>query len=320
MSKFINPYEILQIPDFSPIDDIDRALNTRLREFDKIEEFTQKQHDLYALVFECYDILSNANTKSMLDDELRLRKNSNQNLKNKDPLSPLDPENIRTDEVVERELSREKTIGIEKTKNSSPFVTYFVVGLIVILLGGYYLNILNDNEDKKKQKAAQAEKIEQPVEQIKTAPQPISLIAKTTEIRDNFLYPDPIAFKDQSMIYAPDGTVFPLEAGLIPSLPLSVNGESSILVQNPHATAIFGKLIVQFSESSEPIAIRYFYIPAKQSLELFNTPSGRFQIQILTLDKPTAYVSPVFTVALYSTVKSIQKADWNYAYPPEQVF
>lgn len=173
---------------------------------------------------------------------------------------------------------------------------------------------------RKNRRLPKLKKIEQPVEQIKTAPQPISLIAKTTEIRDNVLYPDSIAFKGQSMIYAPDGTVFPLEASLIPSLPLSVNGESSILIQNPHATAIFGKLIVQFSESSEPIAIRYFYIPAKQSLELFNTPSGRFQIQVLTLDKPTAYVSPVFTVALYSTVRSIQKADWNYAYPPEQVF
>lgn len=320
MSKSINPYEILLIPDFSSIDDVEVAFNQRLREFDDIEKFTKNQADLYSLIHEAYDILSNANTKAMLDDNLRVKKITNQNLKNKDPLSPLDPKNTKTDEFVEQEYSREKTIGVEKNNKNSSFVTYFVIGIIALLIGSYFLNILNSNEDQKKPNTAQAEKVEQLQSEVKAPPQPINLIAKTTDIRDNFLYPDPIAFRDQHMIYAPDGSVFPLEASLIPSLPQTVDGESSILVQNPHATAIFGKLIVQFTESTEPMAIRYFYIPAKQSLELFKTPSGKFQIQILTLDKPTAYVSPVFTVPLYSTLRTIQKADWNYAYPPEQVF
>ncbi len=74
MSKSINPYEILLIPDFSSIDDVEVAFNQRLREFDDIEKFTKNQADLYSLIHEAYDILSNANTKAMLDDNLRVKK------------------------------------------------------------------------------------------------------------------------------------------------------------------------------------------------------------------------------------------------------
>ena len=320
MSKPINPYEILQILDFSAIEDVEAAFHSRLREFDEIKKFTKNQSELYALIHEAYDILSNANTKAMLDDDLRVRKITNQNLKSKDYLSPHDPQNTKTDKVEEVELSQDKTIGIQKTKNNSSFGIYLFIGILAIIIGGYFLNILNNSDDKKKQKSAQTLKTEQVQPEAKAPPEPIGLIANTTNIRDNILYPDPIAFRDQHMIYAPDGSIFPLEAGLLPSLPQSVDGESSIVVQNPHSTAIFGKLVVQFTESTEPMVIRYFYIPSKQSLELFKTPSGRFQIQILTLDKPTAYVSPLFTVPLYSTIRVIQKADWAYAYPPEKVF
>lgn len=318
MSKSMNPYEILQIDDFSSQEVVEAAFHQRISEFDGIDKLTKKQTDLYTLIHESYDILSNQNTKKMFDDELRLKSLSNQNVRINDHLSPLDDQNIKTDDIEEKELSHEKTIGI-KGKSNNGFSTNLFFGLVALLIGGYLLNVLNQEADQSTDTENTA-KIEQAEKPAPEPPQPINLIAKTTEVKNNILYPDPIVFRSQNLIYAPDGSVFPLQAGLIPTLPQSVNGEGSIVVQNPHTTAIFGKLVVQFSESAEPIAIRYFYIPAKQSLELFNTPSGRFQIQILTLDKPVAYASPVFSVPLYSSTKVIQKADWAFPHAPENVF
>lgn len=316
----MNPYEILQIDDFSSQEEVEAAFHQRVAEFDGIEKLTKKQTELYTLIHESYDILSNQNTKKMYDDDLRLKNIANQNVRINDHLSPLDDENSKSDEVETVELSREKKIGIKGKNTSNNFNSYFFYGIVVLLIGGYFFSVVNkENSDQQanKQKAAEVENTEKPVQE---PPQPINLIANTTDIKDNVLYPDPVVFGGQNLIYAPDGSVFPLQAGLIPTLPQTVNGEGSIVVQNPHATAIFGKLVVQFSEASEPMAIRYFYIPAKQSLELFKTPSGRFQIQILTLDKPVAYVSPIFTVPLYSTNRVIQKADWAFPHAPETVF
>lgn len=318
MSKSMNPYEILQIDDFSSQEVVEAAFHQRISEFDGIDKLTKKQIDLYTLIHESYDILSNQNTKKMFDDELRLKSLSNQNVRINDHLSPFDDQNIKTDDIEEKELSHEKTIGI-KGKSNNGFSTNLFFGLVALLIGGYLLNVLNQEADQSTDTENTA-KIEQAEKPAPEPPQPINLIAKTTEVKNNILYPDPIVFRSQNLIYAPDGSVFPLQAGLIPTLPQSVNGEGSIVVQNPHSTAIFGKLVVQFSESAVPIAIRYFYIPAKQSLELFNTPSGRFQIQILTLDKPVAYASPVFSVPLYSSTKVIQKADWAFPHAPENVF
>lgn len=319
MSKSMNPYEILQIEDFSSQEEVEIAFHQRVAEFNNIEKLTKKQTELYTLIHESYDILSNQSTKKMLDDDLRLKNLANQNVRINDHLSPLDDENSQTDDVETIELSRNKTIGI-KGNNKKNFGSYFFYGLIIILIGSYFLNVLNkDNADKeaKKEKVAKVENTEKTAQE---PVQPIHLIANATDIKDNILYPDPVAFSSQNLIHAPDGSVFPIQAGLIPSLPQTVDGESSIVIQNPHATAIFGKLVVQFTESSEAMAIRYFYIPAKQSLELFKTPSGRFQIQILTLDKPIAYVSPIFTVPLYSSSRVIQKADWAFPHAPETVF
>lgn len=318
MSKSMNPYEILQIEDFSSQEEVETAFHQRVAEFDGIEKLTKKQTELYTLIHESYDILSNQNTKKMFDDDLRLRNIANQNVRINDHLSPLDDENSKTDDVETIELSREKTIGVKGNKKN--FSSYFFYGLIIILIGGYLLNVLNKGnveKDTKKEKSAKVSNTEKPAQE---PVQPINLIANATEVKDNILYPDPVVFSSQNLIHAPDGSVFPIQAGLIPSLPQTVDGESSIVIQNPHSTAIFGKLVVQFTESSEAMAIRYFYVPAKQSLELFKTPSGRFQIQILTLDKPIAYVSPIFTVPLYSSSRVIQKADWAFPHAPETVF
>lgn len=317
MSNSMNPYEILQIEDFSSEEQVEYAFHERVREFDGIDKLTKKQIELYTLIHESYDILSNQNTKKMLDDDLRLKTLSNQNIRINENLSPLDDVNSKTDHTEKKELSRGKILGSKAT--SKGFGNNLFYGFAILLIGGYLLNTLNQGSEQK-QDSDKVEKVQNIAKPIQAPPQPINLIADTTTIKNNVLYPDPIVFRSQNLIYAPDGSVFPLQAGLIPTLPQSVNGEGSIVVQNPRSTPIFGKLVVQFSESAEPVAIRYFYIPAKQTLELFKTPSGRFQIQILTLDRPIAFVSPIFNVPLYSSTRVIQKADWAYPQSPETVF
>lgn len=317
MSNLINPYEILKIDDFASEETIENAFRERVREFDEYSNLTKKQTDLYSRIHEAYDLLSNQNTKKMIDDDLRLRNNNKQNIRVTEHLSPHDEVNLAQDTIEEEELSREKNIVIGPKNNKSlvTFILYAVIGMAVLF---FFLNIMKGNDQ-----AQQANQTKEPSKEESAAPeppQPINLIANATDIQNNILYPDPVVFKQQNLIFAPDGSVFPLDAQLISTLPQTSSGAGSIVVQNPHPTAIFGKLVVKYTESTEAMVIRYFYIPSKQSLEIFNTPNGTFQIQILTLDKPVAYVSPTFNVPLYSEARTIQKADWAFPHNPETVF
>jgi hypothetical protein len=45
----MNPYEILQIDDFSSQEEVEAAFHQRVAEFDGIEKLTKKQTDLYTL-------------------------------------------------------------------------------------------------------------------------------------------------------------------------------------------------------------------------------------------------------------------------------
>ena len=319
MSNSVNPYEILKIDDFSSEEVIEEAFAKRLDEFKYIETLTKKQSNLYALIHEAYNILSNQNTRKMVDDELRLKSMSLQNIRVAENLSPLDKANSNSDIHEEKELSHDKNIILGK-KDNKTFFTYVLYGIVALFVGSFFLKIINNEKPDAKQQISQNAKEQTKENEVVEAPQPINLIAKATDIQNNIFYPDPIVFKQQNLIYAPDGSVFPLQAQLISSLPQTSAGQGSIVVQNPHPTAIFGKLIVRYTESTEPKVIRYFYIPAKETLELFNTPNGTFQIQILTLDKPVAFVSPTFNVPLYSEVRTMQIADWAYPHNPETVF
>jgi hypothetical protein len=319
MSNPLNPYEILKIEDFSSEEIIEAAFHKRLDEFKDIETFTKKQSNLYAMIHDAYNLLSNQNTRKMVDDELRLKSMSLQNIRIAENLSPLDHNNSSSDIHQEIELSHEKNIIIGKKDNKS-FFTYILYGVVGILVVIFFLKIINNGKPEDKKQISPNVSNQQKENEIPDPPQPINLIAKATDIQNNILYPDPIVFKQQNLIYAPDGSVFPLHAQLIASLPQTSAGQGSIVIQNPHPTAIFGKLIVRYTESTEPKVIRYFYIPAKETLELFNTPNGTFQIQILTLDKLAAFVSPTFNVPLYSEVRTTQIADWAYPHNPESVF
>lgn len=318
MSKPLNPYEVLQIDDFSTVEEVEEAFAIRVREFDGIEKFSKKQAELYSSIHSAYDILTSQNTKNMVDEDLRLKNSKNQNIRVAENLSPHDEANIEAIKE-EKELSRKKTIGI-KGKSTSSAPKYIFYSLFACLIAFYFLNFSKSKDTTSNQEQTTQTEKKPTEEQVKSPPQQINLIAKASQIRNNVLYPDPNLFKKANLIHAPDGSVFPIEAGLIASLPQTTDGQGSIVIQNPHPTAVFGKLIVQFTESTEPMAIRYFYIPAKQTLELFKTPSGRFQIQILTLDKPVAYVSPVFTIPLYNEARVIQKADWAFPHSPDSVF
>lgn len=318
MSKILNPYEILQINDFSSVEEVEKAFAKRVQEFEGLERFTKKQSELYSKIHEAYDILTNQTSKSMVDQDLRLKDAKNQNLRVIENLSPHDEANIEAP-IEEEEFSREKTIGI-KAKETTPFFKYVLYALLFCLLAYYFMSYSKNKESTKKDTESNPIENKAKEDKPKEPPQPINLIANPTQIRNNILYPDPTIFKKPNLIHAPDGSVFPIEAGLIPTLPQTTDGQGSIVIQNPHPTAIFGKLVVQFTESTEPMVIRYFYIPAKQTLEIFKTPSGRFQIQIITLDKPIAYVSPVFSIPLYNDARVVQKADWAYPHSPDTVF
>jgi hypothetical protein len=125
----------------------------------------------------------------MFDDDLRLKNISNQNVRINEHLSPLDDENSKSDDVETVELSREKKIGIKGTNNSKNLSSYFFYGIVAILIGGYFLNVIN--QDKADQEANKEKLLKSKIlkSQVQEPPQPINLIASTTDIKDNILTP-----------------------------------------------------------------------------------------------------------------------------------
>lgn len=218
MSNSVNPYEILKIDDFSSEEVIEEAFAKRLDEFKDIETLTKKQSNLYALIHEAYNILSNQNTRKMVDDELRLKSMSLQNIRVAENLSPLDKANSNSDIHEEKELSHDKNIILGK-KDNKTFFTYVLYGIVALFVGSFFLKIINNEKPDAKQQISQNAKEQTKENEVVEAPQPINLIAKATDIQNNIFYPDPIVFKQQNLIYAPDGSVFPLQAQLISSLP-----------------------------------------------------------------------------------------------------
>ncbi|NNH78807.1 hypothetical protein HLH17_14375 [Acinetobacter sp. ANC 5380] len=279
---------------------------------------SKKQIAAYSEIHDAYSLLSDQGTKTMIDLDLM---NSNHRTS-----SLIDAPSKTTEPEIEEEveLSREKTIGVAKKDNSN--ILIFAVAVVGVL-GWYYLNGSDKPKQEQIQQATTKLEIERKeqeeakkAEQARLAQQPIPLIAQPDAIENNVLYPSPKAFMDENLRFTQNGELFPTSSGLIASLPQTHQGSSSILIQNPHKSPIYGKLIVQFAESMQPIVIRNFYITASSSLEIFDTPSGKYQIQILTLGKPTAYVSPTFSIPLYSEERVTQFANWAYAYQPSSVF
>ena len=320
VSDLRNPYAVLNIPENASIEQIEEAFITTKLIYESLDKMSKKQMDAYNQLHDAYALLTDQSTKAMIDLDLSVNNHKT------NPFIDSTTENTEPEIKDDDELSREKTIGVAKKSNSNMLILLVAV---VGIGGWYYLNGSNSEDSKKEQINQATMQLEQErkkedeakkAEQARLAQQPIPLIAEPSAIQNNILYPSPQAFMDENLMFAPNGEPFPTYSSLIPSLPQTNQGKSSIFVQNPHKSPIFGKLIVQFADGMEPIAIRNFYIPASGSLEIFDTPSGKYQIQILTLVKPTAYVSPLFTIPLYSEERVSQLANWAYAYQASSVF
>lgn len=319
MNPLTNPYKVLGIPENASNDQIDQAFVEKRDYYDQLDKLSRNQQELYNHIHDAYSLLSDPNIKEMIDLDL--------NTANHNTNSMLDDVTVdHVEEDGEKELSREKTIGVKPQRSNAFPKVLIVFGLAIFGVYMYGQNSEQESSQKilEAKNQLEADKQQQlevdKAEKARLAQQPIQLIAPPNQITDNILYPSPQAFQEPDLKFTPQGELFPSYASLIPSMPQTHKGTGSILIQNPHDSAIFGKLVVQFSESVNPIVIRNFYIPAKHSLEIFETPTGKYQIQILTLNKPTAYVSPPFTVPLYSDAKTVKLADWSYAYDPSQVF
>jgi hypothetical protein len=135
------------------------------------------------------------------------------------------------DDSIEREYNTEKTIGIGK-KNKKGFLPTFVF-IVAALIGGSILySKINQPESTPTANTKQ-----------ETAPepqptQPLLITDNINQIKDNILYPDANYLNSESLLYAPDRTVFPLNATVLPSMPITGDGQSTFLVQNTKASAI----------------------------------------------------------------------------------
>lgn len=311
----INPYAVLNIPDFSDLDVIEQAYLELTHKFEGVNKLSRYQAEQLEKIENAYNLLMHPADKEIIDNNLRFSKKHTGNVRTEEPTNP-DDESLQDpfDQEEQPEPSREKVYGITKTKKSNPFKTFGILVLIFFAVSFLYSKLANQPEEK-------------PVEQVKEElPQPEApvrpnlLVEDIKKINNNVTYPDSNYFQQPNIIYAPDGSVFPLEAKVLSNFPIMGDGDSTIVVMNPRDSAIFGKTVVRYSEISSPEINRYFYIPAKGTLYLFNMPSGSYQIQILTLTKPAAYASPVFHIPIGTEQTVNQVADWNFAFPPASMF
>lgn len=313
--KNFNPYAVLNIPDFSDLEVIEQAYLKLQEQFQSLPKLSNKQSQQFNRIQDAYDLLSHPADKDLIDANLIQSKALNTDVRIEEPDDLLD-ETLKDQHAddVEPELSREKTIGISKSKKMNPFVS---IGLMfTIFLAGSYLygKLTKPEQVEVKAETKQEQKaVEAPV-------RPSLISEDATLIKSNVLYPDSSYLQQKEIIYAPDGSPFPMEAMVLPSLPNSNDGTSTIIVQNPRETAIFGKMVVKYSQTTNPIVNRYFYVPAKGTLHLFNMPSGSYQVLVMTLTNPMAFASPIFNIPIGTDQTVVQLANWNYPFQASSLF
>ncbi|NWK53205.1 DnaJ domain-containing protein [Acinetobacter sp. SwsAc5] len=310
-----NPYAVLNVPDFSDITTVEQSYLKLLDQYQNLSKPSTKQAEQFNRIQDAYDMLSLPTEKELIDNNLKITKAHNLDIRIEHPDNLMD-ETLKDqhEDDVERELNTDKTMGVSKNKKMNPFVTV-ALAVSVFFAGSFIYGKLAQNEEV----VAKNEVKPEPV--VEAAPiRPALLMEDATQIRNNVLYPDPSYLQQKDIIYAPDGSPFPLEAMVLPNLPNSNDGPSTIIVQNPRETAIFGKTVVKYSSIASPIVNRYFYIPAKGTLHLFNMPSGSYQIMVMTLTTPNAYASPVFTIANATNQTVVQLADWKFAFQASSLF
>ena len=310
-----NPYSVLNVPDFSDLSTVEKSYLNLLDQYQNLPKLSAKQADQFNRIQDAYDMLSNPMEKEIVDNNLKITKAHNLDVRIKQPDNLMD-ETLKDqhEDEVERELNTEKKMGVSNNKKMNPFVTV-ALAVSIFFAGSYIYGKLAHNEEVVVKNEVKPEPI------VEDAPiRPSLIMEDATQIRNNVLYPDPSYLQQKDIIYAPDGSPFPLDAMVLPNLPNSNDGVSTIIIQNPRETAIFGKTVVKYSSVATPIINRYFYIPAKGTLHLFNMPSGSYQIMVMTLTTPNAYASPVFTIANAANQTVVQVADWKFAFQASSLF
>ena len=310
-----NPYAILNVPDFSDLGTVEESYLNLLDQYQSLPKLSAKQAEQFNRIQDAYDMLSHPAEKELIDNSLKITKAHNLDVRIEQPDNLMD-ETLKDqhEDEVERELNTDKTMGVSKNKKMNPFVTV-ALGVSIFFAGSYIYGKLAHNEEVVVKNEVKPEPV------IEEAPiRPSLIMEDATQIRNNVLYPDPSYLQQKDIIYAPDGSPFPLDAMVLPNLPNSNDGASTIIIQNPKETAIFGKTVVKYSSVASPIVNRYFYIPAKGTLHLFNMPSGSYQIMVMTLANPNAYASPVFTIANATNQTVVQLADWKFAFQASSLF
>jgi hypothetical protein len=319
-----NPYSVLNIPESANPQTIEEAYLNLISEYDGVKKLSQRQKARLEQVQSAYDTLINDSSKYLLDQEININKSQNTYVYDKKDFGVHSEDtDLEQSNVVRDEFDKEKTVfnPNNQDRNQGSFFSKFLL-ISAIVGGAFYVYQKIQTPSVNQPVIEQAEN--QQSENLTTQNQPQVaqplLSENPQDITDNILYPDPTYLKGQSLLYAPDGSIFPMQASILNITPTYTDGPNTILVQNPKNSAIFGKVIVKYNEVTKPKVLRFFYIPPKETLGLFNIPAGTFQIQIMTLDTPTAYASPIFTIPIGSNQTMQQLANWNYPYPAESLF
>lgn len=310
-----NPYSVLNVPDFSDLNVVEEAYLKLQDQYYSLPKHSNKQAQQFSRIQDAYDLLCHPIDKELVDTQLMAKNARNTNIHLTEPKDLLD-KNLRDQESeeVESEFSREKNMGLSNSDKSNPMVSIAIM-LGIFFAGSFLYGKLAKNE------VVEVKEEKKPQQIVEQAPIRPSLISEdATQIRSNVLYPDTSYLQQKEIIYAPDGSPFPMEAMVIPSLPNSNDGSSTIIVQNPRNTAVFGKTVVKYSQTTTPIINRYFYIPAKGTLHLFNMPSGTYQVLVMTLNNPTAFASSIFTIPIATNQTVTQLANWNYPFQASSLF
>ncbi|WP_436659838.1 hypothetical protein [Acinetobacter sp. P1(2025)] len=313
MGEIKNPYTVLGIPNFSDYDVIEDAYQKQMAAFDNIVKISNKQSEKLTELMDAYDFLIDTFRKEELDNKLKEENNHQIMVNTQTP----DIEEIYDAPQEEKvEPSKEKNIVLEKTNTGLRPFTMLILAVVTLFAVTYIYSTLFGDKPKEQVKVEQPKPVEAPKEPQQN---PI-LEPNVNAMKDVVRYPSPTAFNDQQMIYDPNGNVFPTEATVISSLPYNGDGTHTIALNNPRDTAIFGRVVDQYSVGIPVAVLRHFYIPPNQTLYLFNIPAGKIQIQILTLNNPTAYVSPTFNLSLGGTETTNQVANWDYPIQASELF
>lgn len=276
-----NYYEVLGIPKYASISEVNKAFDKKNIDFSEIDNPSDTQKQAFEKIQAAYYTLSSEVSKKNYDNELSA-------------ITSAVPTSTASNDLAEEFLNISNKSS-KKTSNTSVFAAILIISTLGS--GYYYFQQKSDNAPliAPTDSSITAPKKTAPTPPAQANLQPVFLqkfneeslarpsaqlergIVGDNNIQGSVEYPQ--EYFSQQILVTPNGSDFPSENGLLSDFPVYNYGDVKIKIINPTTEDAFVKII--FNDDGENFVIRHLFIKANTNLVVTGLPEGNVQLATL---------------------------------------